>query len=293
MKKILVIYNPIAGRRRHRRLTRLIKKEFPRQRYNLEFMTHEYFKREKKIEREWNYETIIVAGGDGTIREVATFLLNDKHDIPLAVVPIGSANMLAQSLGLPRNIHQALRLIHTGQKLKIDVGLINGKYYFLDAFALGYVAERIIAADSRMKTYFGFFGYLLSFFLHRKIRQLHFHFTVDGQQYDISGHSLFIVNTSRLFSLRTKRKHDLSDGKFELTVVTNKNFWSLFPAFYYYYFHHKPARHLLVTEGSKFSIEMKGLGLPQIDGDYIVATGSQLSIEVLPKRLTVIKASNE
>lgn len=293
MKKNLVIYNPISGRRKHRQLIRLIKKNFPRQKYFLEFMTYENFTREKTIKRSWSYDLIIIAGGDGTIREVASFLLKNDIDIPLGIVPLGSANMLAQSLGMPTNLSRALKAIRRGRPEKIDVGRINDSCYFIDAFALGYVAERIIAADSRMKTYLGFFGYLLSFFLHRRFDNWDFHFSVDGQEYQQKGHSLFIVNTSRLFRFRTKRKHDLSDGKFELTVVTNKNFWSLFPAFFYYYFHHKPVRHLIITEGQEFIIHTPVKTLPQIDGDYIDIKDQELKIEVLNRRLTIIKPRNE
>ncbi len=289
MKKVLVIYNQASGRRRHNRLAFLIKTGLNRRDYNLEFKNYEHFLTDRHLADRWHYDLVIVAGGDGTIRQVATFLLKNNFQVPMAIIPIGTANMLAQSLGLPRNIKKAIRSIPKSKIQKIDIGLINNEHYFLDAFCIGYVAERILGAQQSLKRHFGFMSYILSFFIDRSVPQNSYHFSVDGQEFAYEGNSLFIVNTARLFGLSPRRITDLKDGKFELTVATNKNFWSFFEATYFYFFHREPHKHLIISHGSKFVIESPGTKYPQIDGDYFECNNEPITIEVLKEKLLILK----
>ncbi len=289
MKKVLVIYNLASGRRRHNRLAFLIKTGLSRRDYHLEFKNYEQFLTDRHLAEHWHYDLIIVAGGDGTIRQVATFLLKNNLETPMAIIPIGTANMLAQSLGLPRNVRRAIKLIPQAQVQRIDIGLINNEHYFLDAFCIGYVAERILGAQQSLKRHFGFMSYILSFFLDRKVPQNKYHFTVDGEQFSCEGNSLFIVNTARLYGLSPKRITDLKDGKFELTVATNKSFWSFFEATFFYFFHQQPHKHLIISHGSEFIIKSQGTTYPQIDGDYFESTKDSITIKVLKEKLLVLK----
>jgi YegS/Rv2252/BmrU family lipid kinase len=289
MKKVLVIYNLSSGRRRHSRLAFLIKTGLNRRDYNLEFKNYEHFLTDRHLHEHFHYDFVIVAGGDGTIRQVATFLLKNKFDIPIAIIPIGTANMLAQSLGLPRKVRQAIKLIPKSTPQRIDIGLINNEHYFLDAFCIGYVAERILGAQQSLKRHFGFMSYIFSFFLDRSLPRHSYHFTVDGEVFHHEGNSLFIVNTSRLFGLSPRRLTDLQDGKFELTVATNKNFWSFFEATFFYFFHQKPHKHLIISHGSEFIIQSQGTTYPQIDGDYFECPDGPITVKVLRHTLQVLK----
>ena len=73
-------------------------------------------------------ETVVAAGGDGTINLVAAQLI--RSPVSLGILPSGSANGLAYNLGIPKNIDEALRTL-TGHKPKqMDVLKINEKYCF-------------------------------------------------------------------------------------------------------------------------------------------------------------------
>jgi len=289
MKKVLVIYNLASGRRRHSRLAFLIKTGLNRRDYNLEFKNYEHFLTDRHLADHFNFDLVIVAGGDGTIRQVATFLLQHELAVPIAIIPIGTANMLAQSMGIPRNVRQAIKLIPQAKVQRIDIGLINNEHYFLDAFCIGYVAERILGAQQSLKRHFGFMSYILSFFLDFHVPQNSYRFTVDGEEFNCQGNSLFIVNTPRIYGISPRRLTDLKDGKFELTVATNKSFWSFFEATYFYFFHQKPHKHLIISHGTKFIIQSEGTVYPQIDGDYFENTGSEIIIEVLKEKLLILK----
>ena len=74
---------------------------------------------------------IIAVGGDGTINEVASALVGTN--IPLGIIPIGSGNGLARHLKIPLKIKKALQLAKEGVPQKMDVGLLNDKYFFCTA----------------------------------------------------------------------------------------------------------------------------------------------------------------
>ena len=288
MKKVLVIYNLAAGRRRRSRLLPTIKKNLKRSKYQLYFKNFENFLNVKPLAKDYKYDLIIIAGGDGTIRRVAEFILKNKLNIPIGILPTGSANVLAQSLYIPRSLHQALEVINEGNIEYIDVGLINKRDYFLEAFAIGYLSERVVAAEQKLKRSFGFMAYLMSFLWKTRMPQYNFSFTVDGQDYQRQGNSLFVVNTSRLFGFEPKRNSDLQDGKFELTVATNKNFFSFIEATYYYYFHDSPPRHLSIIEGRHFVIRLETDDKVQVDGDYLEDNQKSLNIEIIKQALPII-----
>ncbi len=71
-----------------------------------------------------NPDEILIGGGDGTIRMVASALQNS--DIPLGIIPIGSANGLAKCLGI-NDIDDALRAVKSGESRKLDVLKIDGE----------------------------------------------------------------------------------------------------------------------------------------------------------------------
>ncbi len=73
--------------------------------------------------------TIIVAGGDGTIGEVATELL-DKTDAALGILPLGSVMNVARMLGVPRDLDEAAAVIAAGRTRLIDVGDANGDVFY-------------------------------------------------------------------------------------------------------------------------------------------------------------------
>ncbi|HLI29032.1 MAG TPA: diacylglycerol kinase family protein [Chloroflexota bacterium] len=73
------------------------------------------------------YERIIGAGGDGTVEAIAQALVGTP--VSLGVMPLGSVMNLARTLGIPRDLHEAARLIASGHLLCMDVGQANDRYF--------------------------------------------------------------------------------------------------------------------------------------------------------------------
>ncbi len=71
---------------------------------------------------------IIIGGGDGTLNLAVDSLV--ETGLPLGILPLGTANDLARTLGIPVALFEACRAIATGKKRYIDLGVVNGKYFF-------------------------------------------------------------------------------------------------------------------------------------------------------------------
>lgn len=81
---------------------------------------------------------VVAAGGDGTVRTVASALLGTEH--ALGVLPVGTMNRFAQAMGIPLSLSGAVRTLIDGQDVLTDVGEVNGEV-FVNTCALGIYPE--------------------------------------------------------------------------------------------------------------------------------------------------------
>lgn len=81
------------------------------------------------------YDMVVVAGGDGTVSEVAKGLIHAP--IPLGIIPIGTFNNIARSLDLPTELQAACSVLAEGRIRTIDVGQANDEHYFFEAAGVG------------------------------------------------------------------------------------------------------------------------------------------------------------
>ena len=73
------------------------------------------------------YETLILGGGDGTVSSVVDFLAH--HDVTLGLLPLGTANYFARTLGIPSDVDEACEAIANGKVVDVDLGLAGNNYY--------------------------------------------------------------------------------------------------------------------------------------------------------------------
>ncbi|MDE5975660.1 MAG: YegS/Rv2252/BmrU family lipid kinase, partial [Muribaculaceae bacterium] len=82
-------------------------------------------------------DMVISAGGDGTVNEIAGALSHTST--PLGILPLGSGNGLARSLGIPQDVGEALKIITSGHCIESDRGIVNGLPFYC-TFGIGFDA---------------------------------------------------------------------------------------------------------------------------------------------------------
>jgi len=101
-------------------------------------------------------DLVIVGGGDGTLNAAAAGLVETR--LPLGILPLGTANDLARTLGIPTAIPQACNIIARGRKLSIDLGCVNDRYFFnVASFGLSTKITEQLTQD--VKKRWGIFAY--------------------------------------------------------------------------------------------------------------------------------------
>lgn len=98
---------------------------------------------------EQGFDLVISAGGDGTVNEIAGAL--SHTGLPLGIIPLGSGNGLARSLGIPQDVGEALKIIAEGNIMVCDRGMVNGKPFYC-TFGIGFdalVSEKFASTKKR------------------------------------------------------------------------------------------------------------------------------------------------
>ena len=161
---VLVIGNPVAGAgkagRRAERLVRLLERRGHAVEWRLTRGRGEA--RRHVGDLEGKVDCIVVAGGDGTVNEVINGLA-DPRATPITHMALGTANLLARELGIPRDPEALVEVVERGATRHVDLGRLDGSRFLLVASS-GFdsmVTERIQRSGKKPHRYAGYFAPLL------------------------------------------------------------------------------------------------------------------------------------
>ncbi|MGN8552259.1 UNVERIFIED_CONTAM: diacylglycerol kinase family protein [Microbacterium sp. SLM126] len=176
-------------------------------------------------------DLIIVAGGDGTVRAVAEHLAEAETGTELAIVPLGTGNLLARNLDIPLgDIPSAMTRALEGEPRAVDVGWVEvdldegiERHGFVVMVGFGIDAHMIAETDDDLKDKAGWLAYVES--LGRALAAsdvVPFHITSDGQPArEEEGHTLLIANCGTLQGgLMLLPDADPSDGELDYLVLS-------------------------------------------------------------------------
>lgn len=123
---------------------------------------------------------VIVGGGDGTLSSTVDDFV--PRDAVFAFLPLGTANSFARTLGVPLDLDGAIDVIATGERRRIDLGMIDGDY-FANAAAIGLSPLIAETVPHNLKRYLGRTGYL-AWAAWKLLRFRPFRLTVGNEQLD-------------------------------------------------------------------------------------------------------------
>jgi YegS/Rv2252/BmrU family lipid kinase len=237
-------------------------------------------------------DLVLVVGGDGTVMAAATALASS--DVPMAVVPLGTGNLLARNLGIPLDEGEALRIGMSGATRAIDVGAVGDRRFVVMA-GLGFDAAMMRDAPEGLKRRMGWPAYVLAGSRHLRERPIAITLTIDDAP-PRSRHvrSVVVGNVGRLeadIPLLPDAQPD--DGVLDVVVIAPRSVLD-WPRVVARVLRRADRADGLLERftGRRVRIECRNTQPRQLDGEPI-DSGTELAISVEPGALKVRVPHNE
>ncbi len=224
MKKLLIIMNPCAGKKKANPHLADIISLYNRANYEVTVhMTSNQADATAVVAQKGSaYDLIVCIGGDGTFNEVVTGLEALEQRPPLGYIPAGSTNDFAGSLRLSKDVLSAAQSILEGHTYKLDIGKFNGRCFTYIA-SFGAFTRTSYATPQNLKNLLGHTAYVLAGVKElATIRSYHLRLTTaDGHVYEDDYIFGAISNSTSLAGILTLDPDlvDMNDGLFELLLI--------------------------------------------------------------------------
>lgn len=181
------------------------------------------------IDKDYNY--VLVAGGDGTVDSVVNAMMNRGIDLPIGILPVGTANDFGKFIGIPSDVTKACNQILESEPKAVDIGKINDKY-FINVASSGLFTDVSQKTDLNLKNTIGKLAYYLKGIeeipnfrrlkVHLKSKEVDF----DGEMYLIL---VFNGQTAGNFKLATRA--DVNDGYLDVIMIKAVPIIEILPLF--------------------------------------------------------------
>ncbi len=290
-RNVLVIVNPVAGGGGHEALRQLVDARLARTDATYEVRLTEKSGDAFEWSRDSTADLVIAGGGDGTVMEAMSGLIANERAVPLAIIPGGTADLLARAFGIGPDPETALETAMTGVAVALDVGYLpkQDRYFALVAGA-GWDAQLIGDAPRASKDRLGRFAYVASgvknlFTLKRSRVDLE----IDGVQRSFHAHTAMIFNVGAFPDLGIDFGRGVSphDGLLDLAVVSAASAGGLARLAYQVFSRHvRNDRGITTFSASHIRITATPPLEVQIDGEPLGHT--PLDAEVRPGAATII-----
>ena len=168
------------------------------------------------------YDTLVVAGGDGTLHEVICGIGDCENKPKLGIIPAGTINDVSKSLKISSNLKKAVKTILDGKTISHDLFKINGEYGIY-ASAIGLLTEIGYEVNSKPKKKFGKLAYYFSI---PKFMFGHASFDADiqvnGEHIKQKSSLILLLNSKSVAGRKVDKSNCLNDGKAKLVIFPSK-----------------------------------------------------------------------
>lgn len=222
-KKLLFIYNARAGKGIIKSKVADIVDIFVKNGYEVTiYPTQYYLDGQRKVKEEAkDYDLIVCSGGDGTLNEVVSGMMEVDKKIPIGYIPAGSTNDFSTSLGIPKQPLKAAETAVCGRPFASDIGTMNGKYFVYVA-AFGLFADVSYQTKQEMKNLLGHSAYLIE-----GVKRLYnipsYALKVQYDDRELSGDYIHGMVTNSIsvggFKNITGKEVQLDDGMYEVVLI--------------------------------------------------------------------------
>ncbi|MGM9970822.1 MAG: diacylglycerol/lipid kinase family protein [Anaeroplasmataceae bacterium] len=289
--KVLVCYNPYSSTQKIGKNKELVKK-----RLSKKFDTVDFYESEsprsitkKIIEDGDKYDTILTSGGDGTLNETVTGVIEGGIKTPIAYIPSGTVNDVKSILHLTKRIKKGIDIAIDGIPAQIDICKLQDRY-FVYVCAAGKFTSVSYDIDYKLKKRWGRFAYFI-----RGAQELpkeagiRVKITTPNEVTYSDCYVFFGFNSQRFggFKFYRKNKPLLDDGLMDFTFIEKTKFGSFSRLSKFVLFGDKAKNGVRTFTCNKISLETHKDVSYNVDGE-LAYTGKTCEIEVLHKAVSII-----
>lgn len=230
-------------------------------------------------------DLVIVCGGDGTVSSSAMAVM--ESGLPFGIMPMGTANDLARTLGIPLDLPRAADVIVKGHTRRIDVGTVNGHAFF-NVASIGLSTDLAKGLDPDLKRRYGRLGYAMAAL---KVLTGAGRFTAtitdDGQATDVLSYQIAVGNGRHYGGGNVVEANaQIDDGHLDLYSLEMDNVWKL--ALMLRSFRsgrHGAWKEVRTAKAVEFDIETKRPMPINTDGEIVTMTPAHFRVH--PKAISV------
>ena len=225
MFKVKFIYNPKSGGGRTVENLDLIIDKYQEKNYTIvPYRISEFIDIKNAFEDiDSSYHHILIAGGDGTINQVINIMKEKNINLPIAILPLGTANDFAKYFDMPQDVEEACDKILNGEIQDIDICKANDKY-FINVFSFGLFTDISQKTPTHLKNTIGKLAYYFN-----GIKEIptfkKMNILVNSEPFSYSGNAIifFAFNGKTAGNINIAYKSDISDGLLDLIIIKGED----------------------------------------------------------------------
>ncbi|MFL0196089.1 YegS/Rv2252/BmrU family lipid kinase [Clostridium sp. WILCCON 0269] len=221
MNKVKFIYNPYSGEKAIiYNIENVIKIH---QKYGYQIIpfrvSFEADMKEAFKDIDQTYKYILVAGGDGTVDTAVNHMKKLNINIPIAILPVGTANDFAKFIGMSENIQEACEQIINSIPKKLDLGKVNDKY-FINVASTGLFTDVSQKTDVNLKNTIGKLAYYVKGLEQlTNLRKLKVKVKSENAVFDGDMYLMLIFNGQTAGNLKFAYKAKIDDGLLDIIII--------------------------------------------------------------------------
>jgi YegS/Rv2252/BmrU family lipid kinase len=230
-------------------------------------------------------QLVVICGGDGTVMACLGALAGSG--LPVAIIPVGSGNLLARNLGIPLGLDDSLATVIGGVDRRIDLGRVDDDPFAVMA-GMGFDAAMMADTSEGMKRVAGWPAYAASGLRHLRDPVMRIRLRIDdGPTLQRSARTVLVGNVGQLEGgLELLPDAEADDGLLDVIIVAPRTLRDWLRVVYRIVRHREHDRHLERFRGATISIEVDRSVPRQMDGE-VITEGSHLDVRVEPGALLV------
>lgn len=290
---ILFIINPISGGKDKLKIPALIDANLDRSKFNANYSFTEYIGHASEIAEEAankNFDIIVAVGGDGTINEIGTKVMQQNKI--LGILPFGSGNGLSRFLKIPMNTAKAIKVINDCKVRVIDTARFNDKCFFNMA-GMGFDAHiSSVFAGNKSR---GLSGYLkLGFQEMLNYKPQVYHIYIDGKEYIRKAFVVSVANSSQYGNnAHIAPNASITDGLLDVCIIKEFPIYKI-PVLAYHMLNASTDQSDMVEiiQGKEIRINRMSNDAIHIDGEPFFM-GKEIEVSIAPLSLNIITPDYE